>query len=104
MLPNGVLVTNNNMEVVLINPTVREHFDIANNIELGKDISFYIKDSKIIDFIITEDQGSKEFKISDDLYLLVKKNNILTKSAKLLGHVIISVDITPLKKIRSIKI
>ncbi len=106
-LPNGVLVTNNKMEVVLINPTIRKHFNIPEDIELGKNISSYIQDPSIINFISTEmneyEGDSKEFKISDDLYLLVKKNSILAKNHKFLGYVIISVDITPLKKLDQLK-
>ncbi len=107
VLPNGVLVTNNKKEVVLMNPALKKHFEIPEDILLGREISSYIKHKEILDFIKTgldeRNGASKEFKISDEMYLLVKKNSILSENSKLLGHVVISVDITPLKKLDQLK-
>ncbi len=107
VLPNGVLVTNNNREVVLINNTIRKHFSISDSVPLGLDISYYITHDKVLDFILfgIEEEGdiSCEFKINDDLYLLIKKNSIFSEDQKLLGYVVISMDITPLKKLDQLK-
>lgn len=107
VLPNGVMVTNNKKEVVLLNHTMRSHFEIPEDTELGKEISSYITRYDLLDYILedldTSYPKSKEFKISDDLYLLVKKTRISSETDKLLGYVVISVDITPLKKLDQLK-
>ncbi len=108
VLPNGVIVTNRRYEVVLMNQAAREHMRIPASISLGQRVERYFSNPHILDFIASKDEESSrltssEFKMEKEKYLLLKKTPIITETQKFLGHVVISVDITPLKKLDQLK-
>ncbi len=109
VLPNGVIVTNRRCEVVLMNQRAREHLDIPPRFSPGDKLEDYINDPHMLQFILTPEEGtgegvlSCEFQMGTDRYLLLKKSPIITDTHKFVGHVVITVDITPLKKLDQLK-
>ncbi|MBW1765175.1 MAG: response regulator, partial [Deltaproteobacteria bacterium] len=51
-LPNGVLVTDTNGKVVLLNPAFRQHLGIARDMEPGGELASYIDDENFCKLII----------------------------------------------------
>ncbi len=109
VLPNGVIVTNRRSEVVLMNQAARKHLEIPLDLSLGRKAqNYFLCHPEIMEFISSPHENhssltSSEFQMGKEKYLLLKKTPIITETQKFLGHVVISVDITPLKKLDQLK-
>jgi len=111
-LPNGVLVTNTQGQVVLMNPAFKELMGSDANHPVGESIETYFPDEglctlvkeisqgKHIDF---EDIPEYEFTRSKDQYFMARGRPVLGNKSECLGAVVTVVDITALKMIDQLK-
>jgi len=111
-LPNGVLVTNNLGQVVLMNPAARQLLDLAPDTRIGKPIEDYVPDEdlcrlvkeisegKHIDF---DDIPACEFSPSQDRHILARGQPVLGERKDCLGTVLNLVDISTLKVLDELK-
>lgn len=111
-LPNGVLVTNTQGVVVLINPACCHYLGKNTPCQPGAAIEDYVPDSdlcrlineisagKHIDF---EDIPDQELKISEERFLLVRGQPVLGEKRECLGAVVNFVDISDMKVIDRLK-
>lgn len=111
-LPYGVVVTNAQGQVVLLNPAFLKHLDLDPGSQPGKQIEEYIPDKNLCNLIMDisrgkhvdfEDIPEYEFDLSDNKYLLVRGQPILSEKNECLGAVINFVDITALKVLDRLK-
>ena len=111
-LPNGVVVTNAQGQVVLMNPAFLGFFDLAADIQTGRDIKTYVCDEGLCSLIMDisrgiyvdyEDIPTYEFVLSDHQYLLARGRPVLGDRHECLGAVITLVDITALKMLDRLK-
>lgn len=111
-LPNGVVITNAQGQVVLLNPAFLKHLDLDPGIQPGKQIENYIPDKNLCDLIMEISQGKHvdfedippyEFALSDQKYLLARGQPILSEKNECLGAVINFVDITAMKVLDRLK-
>lgn len=111
-LPNGLLVTNTEAQVVLMNPACRQLLAVEENNGSGSDIEDYLTDvglcrlireiskGKHVDF---DDIPSQEFEVAGGGYLLAKAQPVMGERMECLGSVVNFVDITPMKVIDRLK-
>lgn len=111
-LPNGVLITNAQGQVVLFNPAFLKHLDLNLGSQPGKQIEEYIPDKNLCNLIMGISQGQHvdfediptyEFALSDKKYLLARGQPILSEKNECLGAVINFVDITAMKVLDRLK-
>jgi len=111
-LPNGVVVTNTQGQVVLLNPAFLKHLDLNPDSPPGKQIEAYIPDNNLCTLIMEISQGKHvdfediptyEFALSDKKYLLARGQPILSEKHECLGAVINFVDITAMKVLDRLK-
>jgi signal transduction histidine kinase len=107
-LPDGVIVTNAQAKVVLINPAARQMLELPDDMETGLAIEAYIADKKIhrlvaeisqgkhIDY---DDIGPQEIETDQQRFLLLKVQPVLGERNECLGGVVNLVDVTDLKVI-----
>ena len=105
----GLIALDLNNQVMMINPTAIEMFDINNKKIIGEDILLVIRDNVFNQFIknhdeLTIDQRVMDIKYEDKDYKIFK-SKIINKlnDDKLLGTLIIIQDITDLKKLEQIR-
>ena len=111
-LPNGVLVTNNNGQVVLLNPAFLELLGLPAQKRPGEKIEEYLQDADFcrlireislgchLDF---EDLPAHEFSLDNGKHLLAHGQPVLGEHKACLGAVINMVDITAMKIIDQLK-
>lgn len=111
-LPNGVLVTNNNGQVVLLNPAFLELLGLPAQKRPGEKIEEYLQDADFcrlireislgchLDF---EDLPAHEFSLDNGKHLLAHGQPVLGEHKECLGAVINMVDITAMKIIDQLK-
>ena len=111
-LPNGVVVTNNDGQVALMNPAFRQVMGIDSDFEFGQPIDAYIQDpdlcSLIMDisrgkYIDYEDIPSYEFTLNDETYLMAEAQPVIGSKNQCLGAVVNLVDITSMKVLDRMK-
>jgi signal transduction histidine kinase/FixJ family two-component response regulator len=111
-LPNGVLVTNTDGNVVLMNPAFRYYLGENTPIKPGSAIEDYVPDAalcRLIREISTgkhvdyEDIPDQEIRVSEERYLLVRGQPVLGEKRECLGAVINFVDISDMKVLDRLK-
>ncbi len=112
-LPNGVLVTNTEGVVVLINPACHHYLGqqtpdqpgeaIENYVPDKKDLCQLIRDISTGRYIDYEDIPDQEIEISDNHYLLVRAQPVLGEKRECLGAVVNFVDISDMKVLDRLK-
>ncbi len=109
-MANGVMVTNRNLEIVLINPALMRLFEICEEIENPVSISQIIDNQSLIDTLktIQSENSSENRAISQEINL--KNNTLMAISAPALGPqgdivgtVTVLEDITEFKKLDQMK-
>lgn len=111
-LPYGVVVTNAEGRVVLMNPAFRQLFRIGQAIGSGKMIEDYLPDKGLCKMVVEiskgqhidfEDIPAYEFELSDGTYLLARGRPVLGERRECLGAVLNLVEITALKSLDKLK-
>ncbi len=111
-LPNGVLVTNNDGKVVLLNPAFLQLMGLPPQIRPGDTIETYLRDKELCQLIREislgchvdfEDLPTHEFSLENGKYLLARAQPVLGERKECLGAVINLVDITAMKVIDRLK-
>lgn len=105
-LPNGLLVTNKNGQVVLMNPAFKQLIEIDPAKSIGETIDQYLPVPGLCDLILKismgryidyEDIPAYEFALSENKYLMAKGQPVLGEKRECLGAVVNLVDITAMK-------
>jgi two-component system phosphate regulon sensor histidine kinase PhoR len=111
-LPNGVIVTNNDGQVVLLNPAFLQLMGLPAQKRPGEKIEVYLQDQDLcglireiskgchVDF---EDLPTYEFSLDNGKFLLARGQPVLGEQKECLGAVINIVDITAMKIIDRLK-
>ncbi|MBN2231745.1 MAG: response regulator [Deltaproteobacteria bacterium] len=111
-LPSGVVVTDTEGTVVLMNPAFLWHLGLDAKLKPGKQIEHYIKDEGFCHMVRELSCGgckkrleppSYEFALPNNRYLLAKGQAIAADDDHCLGAVIILVDISALKALDQLK-
>lgn len=111
-LPNGVLVTNTQGQVVLMNPAFKQIMGFSADHPVGKSIDTYIEDEGLCRLIMEISQGKHidfedipeyEFSVSSDQHFMAKGRPVLGQKNECLGAVVTMVDITTLKMFDQLK-
>jgi two-component system, OmpR family, phosphate regulon sensor histidine kinase PhoR len=111
-LPNGVMVTNVDGQLVLMNPTFRWHLGIDEHQSLGDLVNECVADEGFCEFVREISQGkhmdpghipSYEFSVSDEKYLQVRGRPVLGDDGECLGAVVVTSDITTIKVLDRLK-
>lgn len=102
-MESGVIAVNNNYEVITINPYAMRVFGIKQNID-GQEISKYIKDYDIVNFLDAEDEVDKEIKLLHPAFreLRIKRTYIINGNERI-GKVIAVQDISDLKRLENMR-
>ncbi len=111
-LPNGIVVTNADGQVVLMNPAFCRLLDLAAETATGAKISTYISDEGLcrligeisggyhVDF---DDIPTYEFSVGDDRFLMARGRPVLSERNACLGAVVTVIDITNMKVLDRLK-
>lgn len=111
-LPSGVVVTDNDGQVVLMNPTFRQLLALGSDAEMGQAIETYvpnlelcalikeISSGKYIDY---EDLHDFEFAMDDGTFLMARGHPVIGDKGECLGAVVTVVDISSLKLLDQLK-
>ncbi len=111
-LPSGVVVTNTEGTVVLMNPAFLWYLGLDANLKPGKKIEEYINDKGFCKMVRDLSQGgcekmkeppSYEFALPDNKFLLAEGQVIANEEKECLGAVVILVDITAMKALDRLK-
>lgn len=111
-LPNGIVVTNTQGQVVLLNPAFLKQLELPPGLEPGKGIEAYIPDEHLCSLVMEISRGKHvdfddiptyEFVLSDKKYLLARAQPILGDKHECLGAVITFGDITTIKVLDRLK-
>ncbi len=111
-LPNGVVVTNSQGQVVLMNPAFRKLLDLKTDLGPGKHICDYVAEKGLCDLIMDISKGKHvdfddiptyEFAVSDNRYLLARGQPVLGEKRECMGAVVNIVDITSMKVLDQLK-
>jgi two-component system, OmpR family, phosphate regulon sensor histidine kinase PhoR len=111
-LPNGVMVTNVDGQLVLMNPTFRWHLGIDEHQNLGDLVNECVADHGFCEFVREISQGKHidpgqipiyEFSVSDEKYLQVQGRPIFGDDGECLGAVVVTSDITTIKVLDRLK-
>lgn len=110
-LPIGVMVTDTQSKVVLVNPTFTYYMDLPVDTLPGQTIDHYIRDT-VLQQLITEfsqgchigaeDSPTYEFSV-DDRFLFARGQPVLGENEQCLGAVVTIVDITTMKVLDRLK-
>jgi PAS domain S-box-containing protein len=111
-LPNGVLVTNANGRVVLMNPACRQCLGLPPNKETGLPVADYITDDGLCRLVMEISEGchvdyddipTYEFASSGETYLLARARPVLGEKRECLGTVVTFADVTTMKVLDRLK-
>jgi len=112
VLPVGVMVTNAQGQVVLINPAFLNLMDLEPGTRPGEHISAYIEDAALRDLILDishgkhldyEDIPPYEFSVSEHRFLIARGRPVLGDRNECLGAVVDLVDVTAMKVLDRLK-
>ncbi len=110
-MPNGVMVTNSNGQVVLMNEAVKRHLNLDPECEIGQRVKDYVDDQGLCSFVDhvssdstgDQEEPSCELCLGEDRHLLVKASPIQGDHQEYLGSVVVFADISPIKKLDKLK-
>jgi two-component system phosphate regulon sensor histidine kinase PhoR len=111
-LPNGVVVTNTQGQVVFMNPAFRGLLDLDPECTSGNQIDAYLPEDGLCKLIMEISQGKHvdyddiptyEFAVSDQKYLMARGQPVLGERKECLGAVVNLEDITALKTLDRLK-
>jgi PAS domain S-box-containing protein len=111
-LPNGVMVTNNQGQIVLMNQAVKDQFNLNSEQAIGECVEHSVEDSGLCHFIKqtieqadhnSHDSPTYEFEGANETFLLVKARSIVGEEGEYLGSVFVFVDISAIKKLDRLK-
>jgi two-component system phosphate regulon sensor histidine kinase PhoR len=111
-LPNGVLVTNAQSQVVLMNPAFLQYLELGPDRRPGEPIECYLPDPNLCQLLREISQGrhvdyddipSYEFPLASGKYLLARAQPVLGERRECLGAVLNVVDITTMKLLDRLK-
>ncbi len=111
-LPNGVLVTNTEGQVVLINPAFCQHMGLEAGIEPGRQIEEYVSNEKFCELVMDISKGkyidyddipSHELGVSVGKYLIARARPVLGEKRECLGAVVNLADISAMKALDQLK-
>lgn len=110
-LPIGVVVTNENGHVILMNESFKNHLSLDSGCKTGKPFHAYIEDEGLCNFVKSisskntnaEKINSYEFALSDNKYLLARGKAVWGVNREHLGAVTTIVDITAMKVMDRLK-
>lgn len=111
-LPNGVMVTNVNGQVVLMNPTFSWHLGIDQHRGLGDLVNECVVDDGFCRFVRDISQGKHsdpgniptyEFSTPDEKFLQVRGRPVFGDDGECLGAVVVTSDITTIKVLDRLK-
>ncbi len=111
-LPNGVVVTNAQGEVVLTNPAFRQYLNIDASRRAGDTIDAYVQDTGFCQLVMDISRGryvdyddipTYEFNVGADKYLLARGRPVLGEKRECLGAVVNLADITTIKVLDRLK-
>lgn len=111
-LPDGVLVTNNTGQVVLMNPALKSLLDLAPDVTPGKQLEEYIADESFCSLVMEISQGKHvdyedipdvEFALPNEKYLRARGQPVLGEKKECLGAVVNFADITTMKVLDRLK-
>lgn len=111
-LPIGIVVTNTEGQVVLMNPSFRRFLNLDSDVASGSAIAEYLPDEGLCQQIVEISRGrhvdfddipSYEFSIGDDRFLMARGRPVLGDRQACLGAVVTVVDITNMKVLDRLK-
>jgi two-component system, OmpR family, phosphate regulon sensor histidine kinase PhoR len=111
-LPNGIVVTNADGHVVLMNPAFGRLLSLSKDITTGEHISAYIPDEGLCQLIVEisggrhvdfDDIPSYEFAFGGDRFFMARGRPVLGERKECLGAVVTVVDITNMKVLDRLK-
>lgn len=111
-LPNGIVVTNADGQVVLMNPAFGRLLDLSTDTTTGGQISAYIPDEGLCRLIMEistgchvdfDDIPTYDFSIGDDRFLMARGRPVLSERNACLGAVVTVIDITNMKVLDRLK-
>jgi two-component system phosphate regulon sensor histidine kinase PhoR len=112
-LPNGIVVTNADGQVVLMNPAFGRLLDLSDSdTTTGGQISAYIPDEGLCRLIMEistgchvdfDDIPTYDFSIGDDRFLMARGRPVLGERNACLGAVVTVIDITNMKVLDRLK-
>lgn len=111
-LPDGVMVTNAQGNVVLMNPSCKRLLGLDAAIDYGEKVVAYIDDIQLCDLIMEISQGrhldfddipTHEFSVTRDKYLLARAQPVISELKECLGAVVNFVDISSMKVVDRLK-
>jgi len=111
-LPNGVIVTNAEGKVVLMNPAFLRQLKLDPELKTGESIKNYIKDEGLCDLVMNISKGidgspekiyTYEFSVPENKYFLARGRSVLGEYNEYLGAVIILINTTALKVLDQLK-
>lgn len=111
-LPNGIVVTNADGQVVLMNPAFGRLLSLCKDTATGDHISAYIPDEGLCQLIVEisggrhvdfDDIPSYEFAFGGDRFFMARGRPVLGERKECLGAVVTLVDITNMKVLDRLK-
>ena len=111
-LPNGIMVTNVDGQVVLMNPAFRWHLGLEQEQGLGDLVNECVADEGFCKFVRDISQGKHmdpghiptfEFSSADEKFLQVRGRPVLGENGECLGAVVVTSDITTIKVLDRLK-
>jgi signal transduction histidine kinase len=110
--PSGVVVTNSQGQVVLMNPVFRKLLGLDPGLKTGNPIEDYVPDKELCNLVTEISQGKHvdyddipdyEFSLSDEKYLMATGQPVLGEKKECLGAVLNVVNITAMKLLDQLK-
>jgi PAS domain S-box-containing protein len=111
-LPDGVLVTNTDGQVVLINPACKQLLNLDPDTAPGRHVAAYVSDESLTNLVIEISKGKhldygdipdNEFALANGAYLRARAQPVLGDRMECLGAVLNFVDITAMKVLDRLK-
>ena len=111
-IPNGIVVTNAEGRVVLMNPAFRRLLNLDATMDSGASISAYIADEGLCNLVLEISSGrhvdfddipAHEFSVGDDRFFMARGRPVLGERKACLGAVVTIVDITNMKVLDRLK-
>jgi PAS domain S-box-containing protein len=111
-LPDGVLVTNNGGQVMLLNPACRKVLKLDNTTAPGRSLEDYLPDEDLRRLVLEISKGKhvdygdipeKEFTLGDGTILRALAQPVLGDRRECLGAIVTFLDITSMKELDRLK-
>ena len=111
-LPNGVMVTNSDGKVVLINPSLLHHLNLDPDLTTGELVDYYIQDKELSKLILEISQGkyvdfddipTYELALLKNKYLMARGRPVLGEKRECIGAVVNFMDISAMKTLDQLK-